>query len=245
MEIKEFNKDTVVVLPINSKGKYLFTVEGALAYIVKEKCSWFVKNMMIYNVPIRDAIRNHGIRDVADMLKGYVPESEEMEKELDLIVKYGIRLADFDIQVLPITAGLTFFGMRTNLKQLCRCTEIFRRIDQWSTERKHEDCALHVAELFEPYPCFDSFDCGNEDCNYVNYIIRDHKITEEYLMEIEDADKGFDCNFAVDSVPPEILPLVYRNGDDRFMYVATTKNNPQITPEELAKKVKKHSIQIL
>lgn len=233
MQIKEFNKDTMVVLPITGEGNYLFTVEETLAYIVEDDKYWLLGEMMFRNVSIRDAIRNNGIKVVADTLREYAPDSEKIKGELDKYVDRDMRVADFDIQVLPITAELTFFGKRTNLEQLRKCIEIFRRIKHWTSDCEREDETLHVAEIFEPYPCFDEFDYACEKRRYENYVIRDHKITEEYLMKMEDSH-GYNYCFTVDSISSEFLPIVFHNGDDHFMYVGTSKDNPQITPEELA-----------
>lgn len=234
MQTNGFNKDTVVILPIPVKGNYLFTIEEALAYIVENDDFWLLGEMVFRNVPIRDAIRGNGIKAVADTLIEYAPDSEKMKSELDKFVSRDMHVADFDIQVLPVTAELTFFGKQINYDQLWDCCEIVQRIGHEASDRERKDDTLYVANLYEPYPCFDEFDYACEKRNFENYVISDHKITEDDLLKMEDDSHGLNYCFAVDSISSEFLPIVSRDGDDRFMYVATSKDNPQITPEELA-----------
>lgn len=239
MQIKEISRETMVVLPVPVKGEYLFTIGEALTYIVNNDKYWLLHQMMIYNVSIRNAINNNGIRIVVDVLMGYVPDNANLKAEFDeLVRKFGdTRLADFDIQVLPVTAELCFFGKRIeNFDELMGYREIIRwRGDIYTSEYDVEGSKVHVAQIYEPYPCFDYHDRLTETRSYDNFIVRDHKITEDYCRKLEESDLGCNYCFVVESLPADFLPMLYRNGDDRFMYVATAKDNPQITPEELAK----------
>lgn len=48
--ITEFNKGTMVVLPIPVEGNYLFTIEEALAYIASSDKFYLLDDMMVYNM---------------------------------------------------------------------------------------------------------------------------------------------------------------------------------------------------
>lgn len=232
MKIKEFSENTKVLLPTSSETKQVFTICDALAYIVETGNTYLLNQLMFYNVPVRDAIRNNGIVSVVDTLLEYAPDNEDLKRRLENYTKKDVHMADFDIQVLPITAELKFFGQRICYDQLRRIPEITRRIGRWTSESERENAPLHVGKIFEPYPCFDSFDAG-DDRDYETFIIRDHKITEEECMEIEKAPYGSNCFYITENLPPEYLPVVYHDGYSSFLYVATAKDNPQITPEEL------------
>lgn len=235
MQTQELSRETIIVLPTTRKEKYLFTIEEALALIVEKHRYWMLYNMLYYNIPIRDAIRSKGIQTVIETLLDYAPNDDRLRQELDNIVSKEIHVSDFDIQMLPITCKLNFFGHQTNLKQIAACVEIIRRIGRWTSLRERKDDTFHVAEVYEPYPCFDSFDYASENRDYENYFIRDRAMTEADCLEIENCFGRYCRFFASNDLPEKYLPVIYRDGDSGLMYVATAKNNPQLTPEELAR----------
>jgi len=229
----------MIILPIPVEGKYIFAVEEALNYMISNDSFYYLDYMLFYNVPVRDAIRKDGLRAVADALLEYAHGNEQVKMKLyGIVSKYGdnMQLADFDIQILPVTVKMNFYGKTVTYKDIIDCTEITRRIGRWTSERERKNNALHVANIYEPYPCFDSYDYASETRSYDTHIIRDKKITEDDCLEIEKSGHGYHYNYASDYVPSKYLPLVYRNGDSRFVLVVTAKDNPQITVEELSKR---------
>jgi len=225
MNTMGFNEETLIVLSIAVGNKYIFTIEEALAYMIGEDRVYYLEDMMFHNVPVRDAIRNNGLRTVADTLSEYAHGNEKVKARLDEIVrKYSEKpMADFDIQVLPVSAELKFFGKTVTFDDIKDCIEIRRHIGSWISECERKNDALHVANIYAPYPCFDSYDYANETRCYDNYIIRNRKITEQDCMEIEASAHDCDYNYATDRLPCQYLPLIYHNGDSNFMLVVTEK----------------------
>lgn len=244
--VTEFDMNSMVILPIQDEArKYIYTIDEALTYMLENDRLYYLSDMVEYNVPIRDAIRSHGIRAVADKLLKFSPYDEKLKKSIEHVVYEfaDCQLADFDIQVLPISANLHLYGEQVKFKQLCECIEMTRRVDMFTSECKRGNDTLNVALLYEPYPCFDSDDYASETRRYENYIIRNYMITEGYCIEIEKGEHLYNANFVVESLSLKYLPMIYHNGDSRFMLVATAKDNPQVTPEELSVMIRKRRSQ--
>lgn len=235
----EFDKGTYVVVSLPVRSQMVFTIEQALTYMTSNKRYYELDEMMFYNVPIRDAMREKGIGYVADKLLDIAPEDKNLLAEMEQIVRKAedLKLADFDIQILPVTAPLRFHGQCVTYRELMDCCEITRHVERWTSTRDRKSEKLHVANLYEPYPCFDSDDYANETRNYENFFISDQPFTEAECMEIEKLPHAYNYRYVVESLPAKYLPTVYRDGDSRFMLVATTKKNPQITAKELARQV--------
>lgn len=234
----EFDKDTYVVVSLPIRSQTVFTVEQVLTYMTSNKRYYELDEMMFYNRPMRDVIREKGIGYVADKLLGIAPDDKDLTAEMEKIVRKfeGMQLADFDIQILPITAPLCFYGQSITYRELMDCCEVTRRIGRWTSTRERKNEKLHVANVYEPYPCFDAEDYASETRDYDNLFISDSPFTEVDCLEIEKFPHAYNYRYIVESLPAKYLPAVYRDGDSRFMFVATTKKNPQITAKELAKK---------
>lgn len=230
-----FDKNTMVIIPTYRGENYLFTVKEALDYIVDNNHIYFLDDLIMHNIPIRDEIRQNGISKVATTLLQYTKKSKIFEARLENIVEHfnNKQLADFDIQILPITAKLKLYGKLVNYEELTEHVEITKQIGGDFSEGKEND--MHVAVLYDRYPCFDSYDYANERRCYMNLFVSDHRFTKDDCEEIEKQPCMMDCCYVNEKLDAKYLPAIYRDGDSRFMYVATTKNNPQPTPEELAK----------
>lgn len=232
-----FDKNTKIVVSLPESSQTIFTVEQALTYMTANKRYYDLMDMMLYNIPIRDVIREKGIDYVADKLLGIAPSERGLTAKMDEIVRKfrEIKLADFDIQMLPVSAPLHFFGQSITYRDLMRCCEITRRIGSWTSMRERENECLHVVNLYVPYPCFDSYDYANETRNYENFFISNQPFTEEDCIEMEKLPHAYNYRYVVEDIPSKYLPIVYRDGDNRYMFVATAKDNPQITAKDLAK----------
>lgn len=233
----EFDKNTYVVVSLSSTEQTVFTIKQALTLMVSKKCYYSLEDMVLYNVPIRDVIRKRGMSYVAQRLLSFVPTDEQLTAEMERIERRmkDMQLADFDIQLLPVSVPLFFFGKSVTLRDLKMCCEIARRVGRWTSTYERKNTSLHVADVFEPYPCFDAEDYGCESRDYDNYFVSDKPFTEADCLEIEKLPHAMDYRFVVDKLPAKYLPVVYRDGNSRLLYVATAKDNPQMTAAILAK----------
>ena len=78
---------------------------------------------------------------------------------------------------------------------------------------------IHVGELWMRYPCFDSSDFLYENRSYQNYIFRNHPIWKREMRSLEELPGFCDARRLDDSVPVDMLPMVYYRGDGNTMLV--------------------------
>ena len=81
---------------------------------------------------------------------------------------------------------------------------------------------IHIGELYENYPIFDSYDLG-DDRTYQNYIFRKNEITKQ------DMETAFTVyykgNFCMvhEQIPEDLLPILYYSGEGKYMLLASAK----------------------
>ena len=82
---------------------------------------------------------------------------------------------------------------------------------------------IHIGEIYESYPIFDSYDYNDTRC-YENYIFAPKPITKDQIQQY--ANIQFDSNYCMvhEQIPVEYLPILYYVGDGPYMVLAT-KNN--------------------
>lgn len=226
MKTNDFDKGTMVILPLRGEERYLLTVKEALDYIAESHLYYYLYDLVFRNVPIRDAIRSNGLRNVADKLLEYAVDDVRLKAEIGQIVeKHGDgNVADFDIQVLPVDAKLNIRGMQLDYSQMVKHIEVAKRVGGGLSDTEPDD-TLHVAAVYDRYPCFDSYDYANENRCYVNLFVSDHLMTNGELLEIEKSPHLMDYNYVHDGMDSKWLPAVYYRGDGNFMVVATSKDN--------------------
>lgn len=78
---------------------------------------------------------------------------------------------------------------------------------------------VHVGELWQRYPCFDSSDYLYEERSYRNYIFRRKSIEESDLKKLERLPWKGNNKRISPSVPKEMLPIVYYVGEGNTMIV--------------------------
>lgn len=81
---------------------------------------------------------------------------------------------------------------------------------------------IHVAEIWQLYPCFDSSDRMYETRSFQNYFFSKEPFTFERLREIYNGCKtGMNFCLVNEDTPAEFLPAVYYVGERSLMTVAT------------------------
>ncbi len=82
-------------------------------------------------------------------------------------------------------------------------------------------CSVHVGEMWMPYPCFDAEDYANENRTYQNFVLRQRPITQDDMKTLSELpSKGNECRIS-ESMPAEVLPLLYYVGEGDTMLLAT------------------------
>lgn len=87
---------------------------------------------------------------------------------------------DSTIEIL----GHKFHGLEEIKKAVEKYCRVNRHRDAWEVEPKVPVEGLHVTCVYEPYPCFDSEDYANENCDYSNYFFSTKPLTKPELEYI-------------------------------------------------------------
>lgn len=79
---------------------------------------------------------------------------------------------------------------------------------------------LHVLEIYERYPCFDSSDYAYEDRYYRNFFFSDKSFTNEEITRLACMKRRGNLEFISDMMPDWALPAVYYVGERDKMIVS-------------------------
>ena len=74
---------------------------------------------------------------------------------------------------------------------------------------------IHVLELYQPYPCFDSSDSLYENRRYYNFFFSNTPFSDEMINGIVNLKKGPNYCMVNEQMNPGFLPAVYFEGDSR------------------------------
>lgn len=231
-----------------SDGKYyyehlptphIFTLEAAL-----DKVGYYtIRNLLEYNIPIRNIIRKYGLRDVADRIKEMRPDNKQITEGIDNLVSHdnGKFVGEHDIQIYSVLDDFTLFGKTIHgLADLEGYAEMYL-YDSWAPSSDGRAIStvplktgdIHVGYLWRSYPCFDTADYETESGTFNNYIVRRHPITAEDLQKVKALPFQADANRIDENMPKDTLPLIYYvGGDCGYMVVATESAVKRITSVE-------------
>ena len=221
-----------ICFPQHSQGEFS-SLNEAFRYLRKREYgwSWFTLTEIVkYNIFYRDYLREHGIDSLIKKIIEEVSELSEDKKALNHLREWATKekVAIYDIQCYNIkdkitVLGHTFDGLEDVIKHRELIgKEFIRCFDCFSPQNINVYSDIHIGELYENYPIFDSYDLG-DDRTYQNYIFRKDKISRQD-METAFAvyHKGNFC-MVHEQIPINLLPLLYYNGDGNYMLLATKK----------------------
>lgn len=88
----------------------------------------------------------------------------------------------------------------------------------WASEPKKPIDGIHVAQLYEPYPRFDSDDCDTRD--YCNYYFSTTPFTAQKVGQLSTIPGRFNACQVTALMPAWAAPAIYRDGDSSTIIVA-------------------------
>lgn len=117
--------------------------------------------------------------------------------------------------------GHTFNGLE-DIEQHCamRGKEYLNGLECWKREGITEYPDIHIGEIYDDYPVFDSYDLS-DDRTYRNYIFRRSPITEEDMKAAFRISHRTNFCMVHEDIPQEFLPILYYSGDGEYMLLAT------------------------
>ncbi|MBR3871740.1 MAG: hypothetical protein IKJ22_03260 [Paludibacteraceae bacterium] len=211
-----------------------YTYSSLLEIYNEKKVSWRdMIDIVIYNKCYRDYFREYGFEALVKLLE---EESEglfngwDKEKFIERMKDY--KVASYDIKILSTREPVTILGHRfRSLYDIqvhcelenndyyfrdgsgCYVPKSFRETSPYSD--------IHIGQLWERYPCFDSYDYATEKRTYQNYIFKKTPITKEDIVELHKLPRETNCCIVTDKIPEELLPVLYYVGAGDTMLLAT------------------------
>lgn len=118
------------------------------------------------------------------------------------------------IEAVEVSSTPVLFDIRPNGKK-----------DVWSKPYTSEQTpkqpipGLHVFEVYERYPCFDSSDYAYENRFFRNFFFSEKPFTAEDIRIITELDRRGNLEFISDKMPDITIPSAYYVGEgDTIIY---------------------------
>lgn len=73
---------------------------------------------------------------------------------------------------------------------------------------------LHILEVYQRFPCFDSYDYAYEDRYFYNFFFSDKPFSSDEINRIAEMDRGGMLEFLSDSMPDWAFPSAYYSDAD-------------------------------
>lgn len=221
-----------VCFPHHTHGEFS-SLNEAFRYLRKREYgwSWFTLTEIVkYNAFYRDYLREHGIDSLVKIIIDEVPELADDKKVLKHLREWTTKekVAIYDIQCYNIKDKITVLGHTFDgLEDVIQHRELIgkefmRGFDCFAPQNLNVYSDIHIGELYENYPIFDSYDLG-DDRTYQNYIFRKDEISRK---EMEAAFAVYHRgNFCMvhEQIPEGMLPILYYSGEGNYMLLATNK----------------------
>ena len=139
-------------------------------------------------------------------------------------------IADYDIQCLPKDSLILIDDYLFNgLDEIDAHSEMYgnptHRFRKWYSREGyiHNPAGLHIGNIWESYPTFDSFD-DSDDRSYNNYVISKEPLTEEKMDEYcNRISASWNACMVHEYIPEELLPVLYWDGSSDNVLLATAK----------------------
>lgn len=220
-----------ICFPHYKKGEFE-SLQEAYTYLRKENY-WSKYNLfdiVRFNVRYRDHFRKYGFLALMAMILEDECLLAKDKEAIDYLCKCARNwsVANYDIQCYNIkdkitVLGHTFDGLKDIIahrevvgKQYYRGFECFVPNDI----TPYKD--VHIGEIYDNYPSFDSYDSA-DNRTYQNYIFRKREISAMDMKSAYNIQHISNFCKVHENIPEEMLPILYYNGDGKYMLLATAK----------------------
>lgn len=185
-----------------------------------------------YNICFRDYLRKNGVKNLVDMMCENLPELVQDEASLKSLYGWTVKtpLADYDVQCYLTNAEINILGhVYCGIDDIRRSVELECRIGVGNelNFRRHNNSRIfgevHVGLFSKAYPIFDYFDIG-DDRTFQNYIFSRDSLSEVVMRKVYDTTpKDANTQMVHERIPEENLPILWYQGDGRYMILASAK----------------------
>lgn len=232
-----FVEQTKVYIPIYSGGEFQSLKEVVEAVQgLPGGLRVYIADIVLYNIRFRDCLRAQGIEGVIRMLIDEAPAISEDTEALDELrwrwtERLDKRIADYDIQCLLKDSrmcidGCWFDGLDDVKQQVEMAGNPRHTYSRWSAYEKHKPnpSGLHIGNLWESYPTFDSYDvCDGR--SFDNYVFAKQPLTEEMMEDYSKRIRApFNFCMVHENIPDDLLPVLYYEGEGDTVLLATSSD---------------------
>ena len=222
---------TKICFPHYALGEY-DSLKNAICSIKKMNDGWLGRTLIDivqYNLCYRDYLREFGFDSLIERLFNEVPELRKEKQSLlylnDWWREKHKKIAPYNIQCYNINDQVTILGHTFNgLSDIFKHRTVVGRryTDNFHHMPNGEYEGIHIAEIYDEYPKFDEFDC-DDDRTYQNYFLSDLPITDMEMKKMKSCSYTSNYCMVHESIPEELLPMLYYGGDGKYMLLATSK----------------------
>lgn len=197
----------------------------------------YIGNIVFNNIRFRDCLREKGMDGVVMMLRDEASAIALEKEAIDrLKEKWTDRMeehiADYDIQCLPkdsliLIGDYLFNGLDEIMTQVEMAGNPKHTYRKWYNVGGFEQNAagLHIGNIWESYPTFDSFDDA-DGRSYDNYIFSKQPLTEAMMDRYcKEVSANFNACMVHEYIPQDLLPILYYNGDSDYILLASAKSS--------------------
>lgn len=134
-------------------------------------------------------------------------------------------MARIIIREFPKTAKIEILGHTFNgLSEIKQAVEFYSRTgrnNRWKTDPRKPVDGVHVIQVYEPYPCFDSDDYACEDRDFCNFFFSKKPFSESDAIRLDQLPHHCNAQMVHENMPEWAVPAVYYGGDCDTIIVAT------------------------
>ena len=136
------------------------------------------------------------------------------------------------LEVLPNDGKIEILGhVFTGIEEISKAVEVRGKMTpDFRGERDLVECIpekpiedLHILELYQPYPCFDSYDSLYENRRFSNFFFSNIPFSDERINEIVNLKKTTNYCMVNEDMNVDFLPAVYFQGDSRYNLIVAKK----------------------
>lgn len=234
-------KDIIVNTQWDKKHCRFHSVEEMTEYFIATEVWYNVRFALLdvvqSNIEYRNFLRENGYQRTIDKLKSDAPALMKISDAFEVIDSWWEKvegkggLGNYDIQCYELADTFFLFGKKIrgldSLRKIVNTSRmngdetcLKQRCTFFSDKRKNWLSPLFAAEVWERYPCFDSWDYLNENRRFQCYYVRDYRVSDDFFKD--------NSNINLQSVVREDieisdLPLVFYDGDSNVMYVISPR----------------------
>ena len=209
------------------------SLNEAFRYLRKKEYGWSdstLTEIVRYNIFYRDYLREYGIDALIAMVIEDAPELADDRSALNYLRKWvkKDKLSAYDIQCYNIKDKVTILDHTfEGLEDIIRHREIvgkefYRGFECFMSKDISTYQDIHIGEIYENYPIFDSYDLG-DDRTYQNYIFRKQHITEQDMKTAFGIYHNWNFCMVHEQIPFNLLPILYYRGEGDYMLLASNK----------------------